>query len=294
MTIENFSLDPADITLTGTDLSRPECVLAQPDGTLWIADDRGGVTRLDPDGTQTLIGSIPGLPNGLALERSGSLLIAEIEHGLLYRLFPDGRSEVVLDSFDGKPLGAVNFVHIDRMDRVWVTVSTRTVPRRPTATTPAYDGYIILIDDAGPRIVADELCFTNEVRMDEAGEHLYVVETALARISRFKVAADGSLSDKTTYGPDRLPGRPDGIAFDSAGNLWVTEVDNNALLVITPEGEVHSVFSDPEASVVHFPASLTFGGPDLRTAYIGSLRMNRLPTFRVPIAGAAMSHWHYG
>ena len=34
-----------------------------------------------------------------------------------------------------------------------------------------------------------------------------------------------------------------------------------------------------------------FGGPDLRTAYIGSLGMNRLPTFQSPVPGRPMRHW---
>lgn len=293
MTIKTYRLDHSEISMTGTQLSRPECIIAERDGTLWIADDRGGVTRLDSDGSQHLIGSIPGLPNGLALEKGGSLLVAEIDNGILYRLFPDGRSEIVLDSLDGKPLGAVNFVYIDHQARIWVTVSTRLVPRRPASSTPSYDGYIILIDDQGPRIVADGLCFTNELRVDESGRHMYVVETALRRISRFEIAGDGTLINKSVYGPETLNGRPDGIALDSAGNLWVTEVDHNALWVITPEGGLHCVFEDSEARTVNFPASLTFGGPDLRTVYIGSLRMDRLPTFRSPIAGAPMPHWKY-
>jgi gluconolactonase len=38
-------------------------------------------------------------------------------------------------------------------------------------------------------------------------------------------------------------------------------------------------------------ASVTFGGPDLRTVYIGSLRGTRLPHFRSPVAGLPMVHW---
>lgn len=46
---------------------------AQPDGTLWVSDGRGGVTRINPDGSQQFFGGmvsstclflyrIPGLP----------------------------------------------------------------------------------------------------------------------------------------------------------------------------------------------------------------------------------------
>ena len=38
-------------------------------------------------------------------------------------------------------------------------------------------------------------------------------------------------------------------------------------------------------------ASVTFGGPDLRTVYIGSLGGTALPTFRSPVPGAPLPHW---
>jgi hypothetical protein len=40
-------------------------------------------------------------------------------------------------------------------------------------------------------------------------------------------------------------------------------------------------------------ASVTFGGSDLKTVYLGSLFGERIATFRSPIAGAAPPHWHY-
>ena len=39
-------------------------------------------------------------------------------------------------------------------------------------------------------------------------------------------------------------------------------------------------------------ASVTFGGPDLRTVYVGSLKGKRIPYFQSPIAGLPMVHWH--
>ena len=38
-------------------------------------------------------------------------------------------------------------------------------------------------------------------------------------------------------------------------------------------------------------ASVTFGGPDLRTVYIGSLMGATIPYFRSPVAGLPMVHW---
>jgi hypothetical protein len=43
--------------------------------------------------------------------------------------------------------------------------------------------------------------------------------------------------------------------------------------------------------VAPWMASVTFGGPDLRTVYIGSLKGKRIPYFRSPVAGLPMVHW---
>jgi hypothetical protein len=53
--IIGFKVDPVDIQYIGQDLQRPECILAEPDGTLWSADARGGVVRISVDGSQKII-----------------------------------------------------------------------------------------------------------------------------------------------------------------------------------------------------------------------------------------------
>ena len=53
--ILDFGVDKATIKYVGRDLQRPECILAERDGTLLAADARGGVVRLSPDGGQQII-----------------------------------------------------------------------------------------------------------------------------------------------------------------------------------------------------------------------------------------------
>jgi len=43
--------------------------------------------------------------------------------------------------------------------------------------------------------------------------------------------------------------------------------------------------------IAKWMASITFGGPDLKTVYIGSLAGNRIPYFNSPVAGLPMVHW---
>ena len=50
-----FEIDPEKLNFIGEDLQRPECILAERDGSIWTADARGGVVHIRPDGTQKII-----------------------------------------------------------------------------------------------------------------------------------------------------------------------------------------------------------------------------------------------
>lgn len=317
--IKEFRLELSDLTYTGHDLVRPESVLAQPDGTLWTSDGRGGVTRINPDGSQLFIEGLGGSePNGLALADDGSLIVANLGMSKVQKLFPDGRVEDVLTEVDGVNITTPNFVFLDSRNRLWLSVMTREHHWWPAAASPRADGYIVLIDEKGPRIVADGLYLTNEIRLDAREEYLYAVETMMNHMIRFRVQPDGSLTDKELFGPANLGmgAAVDGFTFDSDGNIWVTLVIRNGLGVITPDGDYHVVIEDPREDVLRtfeekvasgtaepadmmmavgpnlqFITSLAFGGPDLRTVYLGSLAMSSLPTFRSPVAGLPLRHW---
>lgn len=281
----------------GEGLSRPECILAQASGDLWVCDDRSGVVRIAPDGTQEWIGNVGGVPNGIAMDRNGDIIVANIEDGLVQRLRRDGTHETMLDALDGRPLGAVNFVLFDSRWRLWVCVSTRTYPRREAIDDPRPDGYIILIEAGRARIVADGLWFTNEARMSPDESVLYVAETTKGRITAFDVAGDGSLSGRRVHGPDRLwsGALVDGVTVDSSGTLWITEITQNALVTLSGADSAPAIaLADPEGRTMDFPTSTTFGGPDLKEVWVGSLRMDRLPHFRVQTPGLVPPHWNLG
>lgn len=330
--LTGFQVDPASVGRVGRDLQRPEGILAERDGTLWTADARGGVMRISRDGSQQLIvqtadphfdrsaeSLLTGtLPNGIAFAANGDILIANFGTDRLERMTRAGETTVLLDKLDGQPLGKVNFPLRDRRNRLWFTVSTKVNPWSDAISSTLADGYIVLIDDKGPRIVADGLRFTNEIRFDADEEWLYVAETTAKRVSRFRVGADGSLGPRETYGPEDLgAGVIDGITFDAYGNLWATMIFADRLLAITPDGEALELLNDgdPQATArfekafatgrpVPFDvtmacggplctwlASVTFGGPDLRTVYLGGLKTTSLPFFTSPVAGLPMVHW---
>lgn len=333
--LKGFQVDPAAIRTVGRDLQRPECILAERDGTLWSADARGGVMRIDPGGTQTLIAQAPDphfdlsasaadsllsgtLPNGLAFASNGDILISNFGTDRLERMSRTGETRVMLDSLEGRPLGKVNFVLRDSRDRIWITVSTMVNPWSDAIRTGLDDGALLLLDDRGARVVADGFHFTNEIRLDAGEEWIYVAETTAKRVTRLRVQADGSLTDREVFGPPSLgDGLVDGICFDAHGNLWATMIFADRLVAITPDGELLELLNDgdPEGTaalervfasgapvpfdvlmgasgrICPWLASVTFGGPDLRTVHLGGLRSTNIPTFESPVAGLPMVHW---
>jgi sugar lactone lactonase YvrE len=333
--LKGWQVDRGQIRTIGTDLQRPECILAQRDGSLLAADARGGVMRIEPDGSQRLI--VPtraegaaaqdsfadryvmakgSLPNGLALMENGDILIANWGTDSVELLTADGTLRTLYTEIDGRPIGKANFVLRDSKGRTWLTVTTRTVPWTDSINSGVLDGYIALMDEKGIRIVADGFGGTNEIRFDANEEWLYVVESNARRISRLRVADDGALYGREVYGPAELEGFPDGFAFDAYGNLWITLIMSDKLIALTPDGEVLTLLDDGDRHATarlnrHFAdktltpeimqaargplapwmASLTFGGPDLRTVYLGSLMGTTIPYFRAPVAGLPLIHW---
>lgn len=292
-TLDGFVLAPEDFKPFGQGFNRPECVVAEHDGTLFVSDCPGGIVRVSPAGEYRRLGNIAGVPNGHAMDARRNLIVTDIENGRLWKIGQDGSQEVILDSLDGAPLGAVNFVMIDSRGALWVSVSTMMRPRTDAVSNPRPDGYIIRIDEGEARIVADGLFFTNELRFDRDETYLYVAETSRGGVLRFPLMPDRQLGPRECFGAAPLfnGARVDGIAFDEDDNLWVTDIARNGIHVIDPAGRTHCVFEDPDGAVLRVPTSIAFGGADRRTAVIGSLTMDRLMTFRAPVAGQALNHW---
>lgn len=315
----------ASITRVGSGLNRPECVLANAQGDLFTADWRGGVAHVRPDGTQALYrcdlsASRPARPNGISLRRDGSFLFADlgVDTGGVFALSRDGAVHPFILEVDGISLPPSNFVMEDALGRVWITVSTRHVPRSLAYRRDVADGFVVLVDPNGARIVADGLGYTNEAILDAASEWLYVNETFARVTSRFPVRTDGSLGAREVYVEYGTGTYPDGMAFDEEGHIWVVSIISNRVLRVAPDRSITVIVEDADADHVAWVeqayvageigrphldtsksamlrniSSIAFGGMDRRTAYLGCLLDDVIYAFRAPVAGLAPAHWNW-
>ena len=263
--LRDWHLDLASLTTTGRDLRRPECVLAEPDGTLWAADLRGGVLGIGPDGSQHILrphsgggpfapepfvpGSIPdgtegiSLPNGLAFDADGNFLIANFGTKKIEHLARDGSYRVVLDHMDGQSLGQTNFVLRDSRGRLWFTVTTRQDPwLRWVATECRTAGS----ESSKTARRAWWRTASSERTRSASIPRGVAVRGGDARQSDqpAEIATDGTVAQREVYGPEDLGGRPDGMTFDAYGNLWITLISHDRLVALTTEGDVLLLWED--------------------------------------------------
>jgi SMP-30/Gluconolactonase/LRE-like region len=292
---------------------------------LYTSDWRSGVAQVRPDGSHTFFAAhkVDGetiQPNGIALRADGSFLLAHLgaERGGVFHLQRDGTTRPVLTEVDGKDLPPTNYPLEDSQGRLWVTVSTRLQPRALGYRKNCNDGFIVLMDRRGARIVADGLGYTNEIALDPSGQWLYVNETFTRALSRFALRPDGSLGPKQTVTSFGAGTFPDGMAFDALGNVWVVSIVSNRLIRIAPDGEQTLWLQDADAAHLAWVeeayqtdamgrphldgvkseklkniSSLAFGGPDLRTGYLGCLLGDAIATLQMPVAGHPPVHWNY-
>jgi len=315
----------SDIDTLGRDLRRPECVLCTANGRTYVTNLRGGITIIEPDGSQAdVLASNPGIdlaPNGFCLMADGSVLLANLaaHQGGVFRLTENGDLRPFLTEIDGMALPPTNYVHLDEMGRIWITVSTCKVPRALGYRKDVADGFIVLVDQHGARKVADNLAYANECIVHPDGKRLFVNETFGRRLSSYDISKSGMLRNKTTiaeFGPGTYP---DGLTFDREGNIWITSVVSNRVIRLSADGDTQTVeiedndpdqvnrieeaFQAGELTRTHLTtntskklkniSSLAFGGRGLSRMYLGCLLGGRIYTCKAPISGHPPPHWNF-
>jgi gluconolactonase len=221
--------------------------------------------------------------NGLLFDLQGRLLACEggaKEDGRVTRTdLRSGQVTVLMDAYQGKPLGAPNDLTLDRQGRIYFT--SRLANADPHAGNV---NAVYRIDPDGKTarvLVAPDIDMPNGIVTSPDNQILYLVESdGRAERSRsiraYDLQADGTVA-KGRILINFYPGRSgDGMCIDRDGNLYVaaglhktrgtseTLDTQPGIHVISPHGKLLAFAATPEDTITN----CTFGGDDLKTLYV--------------------------
>jgi gluconolactonase len=188
--------------------------------------------------------------NGLAIAASGALIICDSGNRGLARLdLKTKRKEIFVDRFEGKRFNSPNDLCIARSGAIYFTdppYGLAGVENSPLKELP-YSGVYRYSPEGKIALLDNSFLYPNGVALSPDESTLYVSNTdaKLPIIRAYQLGQDGwptsfsTLFDTTPLIKPGVPGMPDGMKIDAAGNLFVA--GPGGILVLTKKGELLGV-----------------------------------------------------
>jgi len=236
--------------------------LWHPDGFYYFVDiRRSNLHRITPGKPAELVRADTGEGNGTTFDLRGRLVICEGGHRRVTRWSADGRSEVLVDRYEGKRLNRPNDVVCKSDGSLWFTDPGLRVPLAERELP--YAGVYRIAADGVVTLMAD--CeYPNGLAFSPDERTLYVANTRwTAYIHAFELDAAGKVLRRRIFADmssDEPDGVPDGMKVDVEGRVYCT--GPGGTWVFAADGRRLGIIRTPE-----IPANLAFGGPDLKTLF---------------------------
>lgn len=266
-----WAADPAAVTAPGAEVRLLADGFKFTEGP--ASDAAGNVYFTDQPNDRILVWTIEekletfmqpaGRSNGLAFDAQGMLWACADEKNQLWRIDPKTKQHtVVVRDFEGKLLNGPNDVWCRPQGGLYFTDPYYKRPywnRGPSESPQAV--YFLSADGKRLTRVADDLEQPNGIIGTRDGKTLYVADIKAKKTYRYKIADDGSLSDKTLF---CLAGS-DGMTIDNEGNIYLT---GKGVMVFNPKGEKIQQIDVPE----NWTANVCFGGKEKNRLFITASR----------------------
>ncbi len=207
------------------------------------------------------------LANGNTYDRQGRMLTCHHASSRVTRTEPDGSVTVLASHYQGKELNSPNDIVVKRDGMIYFTDPPAGRMERvgiPREQELPFAGVFRLDPNTGElTLLADDFAFPNGLCFSLDEQQLYINDTRRFHIRVFDVLADGTLANGRVFSETTGDGAgvPDGMKFDSAGNLFC--VAQGGVHVFLPDGTCLGRMFIPEQAT-----NFIWGDADLKSLYI--------------------------
>ncbi len=302
------------ITKLAEGLLFPEGPTVLPNGDVLVVElHRGTLTRVKPDGTTSVAAETGGGPNGSALGPDGRVYIAnsgglnrfEVGGFVFAGGIPadyEGGSIQAVDLTDGsvetlysEGLRGPNDLVVDAHGGIYFT----DYGKSDGVTGDKGRLFYAKADGSSIEMIAAGMEGPNGIGLSPDGTRLYVSETYTARVWWWDVTGPGEIKGGRSLGGSGggnfLYTAPDYTNFDSLGvdghgNVCVASMVHAGISIISPEGDLVR-FVDIDVDGDPGITNITWGGDDMRTAYVTASSTGRLLKIENwPFPGLVLNH----
>ena len=266
----------------GEGLDHPECIAWGMDGHAYAGGEAGQIYRIDLErGEFTEIANIGSFVGGMAQDGDGNVYACC--GGVVSRITPDGTVSAYTRGSDSDPIRTPNYPAFDSSGNLYVSDS---------GEWKKDNGRILNVRPGGEATVwCSELReFPNGLCLSPDGAFLYVVMSLNPpRIARVAITEDGSAGDVEKVVD--LPGTvPDGVAFDTGGNLYISCYRPDIIYRLSPGGELGVLAEDPEGTMMAAPTNIAFGGARRDILLSANLGRWHITRYHVDAVGAPLNY----
>lgn len=275
---------PAQVRVFAEGIDHPEGVAVHPDGSVWCGGEAGQIYRIDPSGKKVEeVANTGGFVLGLAFSPDASwLAICDVRRKAVLQLELRTMKVVTFAEAvgDGR-LNLPNFPVFARDGTLYVSDS---------GDFGKINGRIFRFDRAGNGTLwADgSLNFANGLALDLSESNLYVVESFLPAISRFRIEADGFAGGREIF-VEGVREVPDGLAFDCAGNLYCSCYAPSRIYRIDPQRCTSILVGDPTCHALSNCTNLAFGGENFQSLFVANLGRWHISQIEMSVKGAPLA-----
>lgn len=253
-------------------LRHPEGVAVDGEGNIWCGGEEGEIYRIKHDGSDIeLVASTGGFTLGLAFDANGNLYTCDMKHAAVFRLnTATGHLEPFAEGGADRGIRIPNFPVVDEA-RSCLYVSDSYDMKQPGPGVWRFD----LNTGEGDLWYEQPMAFANGMALSPERDFLYVAETFARRLLRVPIREDGSAGKAEVFvrSIERLP---DGLAFDTEANLYVSCYEPSRVYKISPDRQIRLLVDDPEAHTLCHPTNCAFRGKDLLTSNLGRWHITRI------------------